>query len=55
MLNGPFKTVLLLLPPHPKEKVEIFQHWQEILLDRLDKLEGQLKGTFRIIDLPDIM
>ncbi len=54
-LRGPFKVVMLLLPPHCQDRVEVFQHWEEIVLKETKEMVAQSGGAIRILNLPAIM
>ena len=51
-LNAQSKRVILVLPPLQKYKIEVFQHWEEILLEEMAPLVGP---NLQILNLPKAM
>ncbi len=46
------KHVIIVIPPVGTQRVEIFRHWEEIVLDVMQDLPSP---AFRILNLPDLM
>ena len=46
------KVVILLLPPHGQEKIEVFKQWEDIVLERAKRVTNH---KFKVINLPGIM
>ena len=47
------KTVVLLLPPIGEQRVEVAQHWCELVLEATASLSAS--PAFRVINLPEVM
>ena len=44
-LHGQNRSVVLVIPPHGEDRVELLNHWEEIVLDTLREIPfPRLKG-----------
>ncbi len=54
-LSGPFKVILILLPPPAPDRHEVFQQWEEIVLEETKEMVESSAGSIRILNLPSVM
>jgi len=47
------KQVMLLLPPYGEDAIEVFNHWEDIILEETQDLVAM--GSLRVINLPAVM